>query len=81
MKNGGHMTLDELLNSGMVKDSDTITLHLPIIGTLGAIRKGHWFNDQILKETNCKISNIRYSAIDEFWDIVLEADEPEGDTT
>lgn len=67
------MKLKELFESGMVKDDDTIAIHLPMIGHMEAIRRGRWFNDQILDLMDRDIDTIMYCLGD--WDIHLVAKE------
>lgn len=56
------MTLKDLLDSGFVKDDDIISIHMPLIGNLGQIRKGNWFSDKILDVMDRKIDTLQYTS-------------------
>lgn len=49
------MTLKDLVLSHFVKDNDRITIAKPLSGSACDMRKGNWFNDQILDFMNCEI--------------------------
>lgn len=42
------MTLGELIECGLIKDDDTIAVHLHLIGGLTRVRRGQWYQDHIL---------------------------------
>ena len=65
------MTLKELIDSELIGDSDIITVRLPLIGNLTAIRRGNWFCDQILDVMDYEIEELKYIA--EKWDVTLKA--------
>ena len=68
------MTLKDLLDSGFVKDDDVISINVPLIGNISQIKKGNWFNDQILDVMDKKIDTFQYSSWGD-WDIYLQSDE------
>ena len=68
------MTLKDLLDSGFVKDDDVISIHMPLIGNLGKIRKGNWFSDKILDVMDRKIDTLQYTSWGD-WDITLQSNE------
>ena len=39
------ITLGELVECGLVKDDDTIAVHLHLIGGLNRVRRGQWYQD------------------------------------
>ena len=49
------MTLYDLIESGIVKDEQRITVSKPLQGTGADMRKGNWFNDRILEFLGCEI--------------------------
>ena len=69
------MKLKELIESELIGDSDIITVHLPLVGNLKAVRRGNWFNDQILDVMDHEIDELRYIAGN--WDVTLVAYEEE----
>lgn len=68
------MTLKEVLESGLVKDDDVIEIHIPMIGSMENIKRGHWFNDQILDVMDRKIDTLQYTSWGD-WDITLQSNE------
>lgn len=63
------------LNGGLVKDDDTIAVHLHLIGGLNLVRRGQWYQDQILDVMECPIDTLRYCCGD--WDVDLQTKEEE----
>lgn len=55
------MTIHELLESGLIKDNDMITISIPIFGSAVDMRKGYWFNDQILDCHNAEIERFSWN--------------------
>lgn len=55
------MTLKDLIQNGIVKDTDNITIVSPLIGSAYDMRKGNWFNDQILVFMNAEIRAFSWS--------------------
>lgn len=49
------MTLKDLVTNGLVKDNDRITIAKPLSGSACDMRKGNWFNDQVLDFFNSEI--------------------------
>lgn len=57
------MKLSELIMSGLVKDSDTITISKPSNGHVRpTCDKGNWFQDHILNYINEEISEYSWKA-------------------
>lgn len=49
------MKLKDLVQSGLVNDSDIITVVKPLIGNACDMRKGNWLNDQVLEFMSAEI--------------------------
>ena len=49
------MVLRDLISNGLVKDSDKITIAKPLTGSACDMRRGNWFNDQVLEFMNAEI--------------------------
>ena len=64
------MTLKELIESGLIKDDEIICIHRPMYGTLQEVRKGNWFQDQILDLMDEQIDQATYCC--GTWDIHLQ---------
>ena len=63
-QNGGKdddMTLKDLIMNGFVKDTDKITITKPLSGSAFDLRKGNWFNDQILDFMDCEIKSFYWN--------------------
>ena len=69
------MTLGELVECGLVKDDDTIAVHLHLIGGLNRVRRGQWYQDQILDVMDQEIDTLRFCGGD--WDVDLQTKEEE----
>ncbi|MDO4285247.1 MAG: hypothetical protein Q4C60_07895 [Eubacteriales bacterium] len=54
------MTLRALLENGLIKDKDTITIAKPLTGNACDMRKGKWFNDSILEYLNAEIRELSW---------------------
>lgn len=54
------MTLNELISSGVIKDTDYIQISRPISGPVSEIRGGNWFNDNILDWLDVPIYLIKW---------------------
>lgn len=65
------MTLKELIESCLVKDDQTMMVHVPIFGNVRKIRCGNWFNDQILDLADREIDSMKFDGSD--WDVVLQS--------
>lgn len=50
------MTLKDLITNGLVGDNEKITIAKPLAGSACDMRKGNWFNDQVLEFLNAEIS-------------------------
>lgn len=50
------MTLKNLITNGLVGDNEKVTIVKPLTGNLCDMRKGNWFNDQVLEFLNEEIS-------------------------
>lgn len=55
------MTLRDLIQNGMVKDTDNITIVKPLTGSAYDMRRGNWFNDQILEFMEAEIRAFSWS--------------------
>ena len=55
------MTLKDLITNGLVKDNDTVTIAKPLTGSACDMRKGNWFNDQVLEFMNAEIKAFSWS--------------------
>lgn len=49
------MVLRDLISNGLVKDTDKITIAKPLAGSACDMRRGNWFNDQVLEFMNAEI--------------------------
>lgn len=65
------MKLKELLQCELVKDRDTVTIEGSKAGKAGAIRKGHWFNDQIAELGETRVMEFAWG-YDTGWIVRLE---------
>lgn len=55
------MTLKDLVLNGIVKDTDKITVTKPLTGSACDMRRGNWFNDQVLEYMNAEIKAFSWS--------------------
>lgn len=55
------MTLRDLIANGLIKDNDKIVIAKPLTGNACDMRKGNWFNDQVLEFMNAEISEFSWS--------------------
>ena len=55
------MTLKDLITNGLIMDNDKITIAKPLTGSACDMRKGNWFNDQVLEFMNAEISAFSWS--------------------
>ena len=71
------MTLQELLESALVKDEDRIRLYMTVDSTKKRIATGKWYEDNILKALGHRINAIEMETIegDTFWLITLDGDD------
>ena len=67
------MTLGELIECGLIQDDDTIAVHLHLIGGLKQVRRGNWYQDQILDVMDQPIDTLKYCCGD--WDVTLQTKE------
>ena len=72
---GGGMTLGELMETTLIKDSDQIVIRKPTSISGGEIRSGKWYEDRILDWTHCEIDRISYDRIEGRWKIELRMTE------
>lgn len=49
------MKFKELVTNNLIKDNDRITVAMPMTGSACDIRKGNWFNDQMLEFMDAEI--------------------------
>ena len=76
------MTLHELVENGLIKDEDKISLTMTTAGAKAAeLRKGKWFEDRIIEWAEEEIEELEYDRAFG-WNINLyekeEEEEPEG---
>lgn len=55
------MTLEDLIINGLVNDNDKIMIGKTLTGSACDMRKGNWFNDQILEYMNAEIKALSWS--------------------
>lgn len=65
------MTISELIQSGIIKDSDNIQISRPVAGRANVVRRGNWYNDNILDWMDVPIYLIKWTR-DNGWVIQLE---------
>lgn len=65
------MTLRELLANGLVKDTDVIVMAKPLSGNACDMRKGNWFNDQVLEYMDAEVGAFSWNEDNE-WSITLK---------
>ena len=74
------MTLQDILESGLVKDDHEIRLSLSGIGAAALLRghvSGKWFEDSILKRSDWKVERVEfYGGGCPLWDIEISEDLP-----
>lgn len=62
------MNLEELIKSGLVKDNHIIKVILPpLIGDVGFIQKGHWYQDHILDLQDKKLWSAKFYENTQTW--------------
>ena len=66
------MTLYDLLKKDLITDKDVIRVVKPCQGNIFDMRRGHWFNDQILDVFNQEITEFSWNK-DQGWTIGLVA--------
>lgn len=64
------MTLQELIESCLIKDDHNLMIHVPMFGNVRRIRCGKWFEDQILDLHDRKIDKLTFNGTE--WDIELQ---------
>ena len=69
------MKLKELFETGIVRNSDKVSLRFVTRAHTEEIRTGLWFSDRILEKHELEILSINYDALIGEWRITLE---PEG---
>ena len=67
------MTLKELIECGLIRDDDSIAVHIRLIGGLEQMRRGQWYQDQILDVMDQEIDTLKYFCHD--WDVLLQTKE------
>lgn len=67
------MTLKELIESNLIKDDEIICIRKPLFGTVKDIRRGNWYQDQILDLMDEKIDKMTYCCSN--WNIDLQFNE------
>lgn len=74
------MTLQDILESGLVKDDHEIRLPLSGIDAAALLRghvSGKWFEDCILKRSDWKVEKVKFYGGDyPLWDIEISEDLP-----
>ena len=71
------MKLKELFESGLVRNSDKVSLRFVTRAHIEEVRRGLWFSDRILEKHELGILSINYDALIGEWRITLE---PEATT-
>ena len=66
------MKLKELFESGLVRNSDKVSLRFVTRAHTEEIRTGLWFSDRILEKHESGILSINYDALINEWRITLE---------
>ena len=74
MEGENNMTLQELIESTLVKDDDHIRLYTQIDTDKKRIATGNWYHDQILKVLKAHITEMKMDTLDDkaFWEITLD---------
>ncbi len=54
------MTLKDLVTAGLVDDDTKITISRVIVGNMIDLRKGTWFQDDVVNFLNCEISAMTF---------------------
>ena len=67
------MTLGELIESGLIKDDDTVRIHPAIVSWPNSVRRGKWYEDHILKAVDRPVEYLKYTGRE--WSIFLMAKE------
>lgn len=65
------MTIKELIESDVIKDSDNIQISRPVAGLANIVRRGNWYNDNILDWMDVPIYLLKWTR-DNGWVIQLE---------
>lgn len=71
------MKLKELIESGLVKDDHEIAVTVLVCGHAAELRKGNWFNDQIMDVMDREIDTFEYQ-LGGHWYIELTHKEEEA---
>ena len=69
------MTLKEVIETGLIKDTDPIRIRKITYADTEMIKNGKWFHDSILEEMNMRVAKMRYVCAvpgTAIWEIDLE---------
>lgn len=66
------MTLNELLETGLITDGDRLVLRFVNLLHMEEVRTGNWYEDKILTKSGSKILTMDYNAMFHEWRITLE---------
>lgn len=66
------MTLNDIINSGLVKDDQPIILQQRFFENLTTIRKGHWYQDDILNALDQEVYRLTYNTVSGTWHVILK---------
>ena len=67
------MTLGEVIESGLIKDTDIIRIHPAIVSMPNSVRRGKWYEDHILEAVDRSVEYLKYTGGE--WSIFLMAKE------
>lgn len=70
------MTLREVIQTGLIKDTDPIRVRKITYADIEMIKSGNWFSDNILEEMDMRVVKMRYVCATPgtaIWDIDLES--------
>lgn len=65
------MTLNDIINSGLVKDDQPIILQQRFFENINTIRKGNWYQDDILDALDQEVYRLTYNAVSGTWYVIL----------
>ena len=71
------MKLRELIENQLIKDDDKIGLNVPIHGHVCEVKRGHWFNDDILTMMDREVTGLEWSP-ELGWMVDIESAKVEG---
>ena len=72
------MIFKELLESGLIKDDDSVCVNDSIYSLGSNRRAGNWYQDHILNYSEREIDEIHYNGLTRVWEITLRPLRLEG---